>query len=48
MTGWGYLILVGAVFLGLHSRFAPKQRYAAMCVVVLVALAYAAVHQHTY
>jgi hypothetical protein len=48
MTSWGYLILVVAVFLGLHTAIQPKHRYVAMCVVVFVALSYAAVHQHTY
>ena len=48
MTGWGNLILVAAVFLGLKRSMDTRQRYAAVCVIAVVAVLYAALRQHTY
>jgi hypothetical protein len=48
MTSWGVFILVAAVFLGLKRSMGERQRYAAVVVVVVVAVTYAAVRQHAY
>lgn len=48
MTRWGILILIGALFFGLTDSLTPRQRYGGMGLVIVVALAYAAHHQHIY
>jgi hypothetical protein len=48
MTGWGYLILVVAVGLGLNRTLAPRHRYALAIAGTVVILLYAALRQHTY
>jgi uncharacterized membrane protein YoaK (UPF0700 family) len=47
MTSWGLLILAAAVFLGLRRPVNAPNRYAVVFVVVVVAVFYAAVRQHT-
>lgn len=48
MTSWDFFILVAAVFIGLKRSMGERQRYAAVCVVVVVAVSYAALRQHAY
>lgn len=48
MTRWGLLILVAALLFGLTDSLTPRQRYGGICLVVVLALAYAAHHQHIY
>lgn len=48
MTRWGLLILVAALFFGLKDSLTSRQRYGGICLVVGVAVAYAAHQQHIY
>jgi hypothetical protein len=48
MTSWGVFILVAALFLGLRRPTDARHRYAAGVVVVLIAVLYAALRQHTF
>ena len=48
MTTWGLVILAAALFFGLKDSIPARQRYGGICLVVVVALAYAAHHQHIY
>jgi hypothetical protein len=48
MTSWGFVILAAAVFLGLKRSMTTRRRYTTAFVIVLVAVGYAALHQHTY
>jgi hypothetical protein len=48
MTSWGFIILVAAVFLGLKSSMSTRRRYTTAFMVVVVAVSYAALRQHTY
>jgi hypothetical protein len=48
MTGWAYLILAGALFLGLKTSMTARYRYLAVCTLVVIAVSYAAVRQHAY
>ncbi len=49
MSGtWGYFIMAGAVFFGLRASVPARYRYAAVCAIALVGVAYAALKQHIY
>jgi hypothetical protein len=48
VTNWGILILVAAIFLGLKGSHDSRRKYAAVVLVVVVAVGYAALRQHTY
>ena len=48
MTSWGLVILVAAVFLGLKRSMSTRRRYTIAFMIVVAAVGYAALHQHTY
>jgi hypothetical protein len=48
MTSWGWLILIGAVLLGLKRQMDTRHRYLAAFMIVLVAISWAALRQHAY
>jgi hypothetical protein len=48
MTSWGYLIIAGVLFVGLKNPATAKYRYLSVCLIVILAVSYAAVRQHTY
>jgi hypothetical protein len=48
MTGWGYLILISAVALGLNRSLKPKHRYTLALAAATCFVIYAALRQHTY
>jgi hypothetical protein len=48
MTGWGYLILIAAVLLGLNRSLSPRHRYALALASATALVLYAALRQHTY
>ena len=47
MTSWGILIFVGSIALGLKRPASARHTYAAGFILVLVAVLYAGLHQHT-
>jgi hypothetical protein len=48
MTSWGLVILVAAVFLGLKRSMDERRRYVTAFVIVVAAVGFAALRQHTY
>ena len=48
MPHWVLFVVIAALFLGLKDSLTPRQRYGGVCIAVLVAVLYAAYHQHTY
>jgi hypothetical protein len=48
MTGWGYVIIILAIALGLNRNLASRHRYALVLGAATVAVLYAALRQHTY
>lgn len=48
MPSWGLAIIIGSLMLGLKRPANASYRYAAMAVLVIAAVLYAAVRQHTY
>jgi hypothetical protein len=48
MTSWGILILAAAIFLGLRGSHDSRRKYALVGLIVVVAVGYAALRQHTY
>jgi hypothetical protein len=48
MTDWGCVILAAAIFLGLRRSPDTRAKYAAAFVIVVLAVGFAAVRQHTY
>jgi hypothetical protein len=48
MPNWGYLIVVGALFVGLRQSISVRHRPFWVCAIVIVAVAFAAVRQHAY
>jgi hypothetical protein len=48
MTGWGYLILIVAVVIGLNRSLKARQRYALVIAGATILVLYAALRQHTY
>ena len=48
MPNWSYLIVIGALVIGLRQSISPRNRPLAICTIVVVAVAYAAWRQHAY
>jgi hypothetical protein len=48
MPNWGYLIVAGALFVGLRQSIPARHRPLWIGAIVIVAVAYAAVRQHAY
>ena len=48
MTNWGLLIVGMALLLGLRGPVTAPYRYSMGCLVVVSALLYAALQQHTF
>lgn len=48
MPGWSYLIVAGALFVGLKQSISARHRPLAVCAIVVVAVVYAAWRQHAY
>lgn len=48
MTKWGGVILFASLWIGLRGSLKERPRYAALGFIVLGAIAYAALTQHTY
>lgn len=47
-TYWGMVILAGAIVFGLKNGLSGRQRSVATVMVVIGAVAYAALRQHTF
>jgi hypothetical protein len=48
MPGWSYLIVAGALVIGLKQSISTRYRPLAVCAIVVVAVAYAGWRQHAY
>jgi hypothetical protein len=48
MPNWGYLIVVGALVIGLKQSISTRYRPLLISCLVVIVVAYAAVRQHAY